>query len=305
MSLSFDELFAMRLQIQDITTDEVIIIKRLKLLLLSSGMTTVEINNYLVLFYEYFGTTITLQEIQEINVNENSFLNFLLNNQLDGLDNNNNLVQNNEQNEINHDQENESTNEQENESTADQENESIDEQENESTNEQVVMSDSDEFDEFHEEYESIEQLLNTPLDNNVNPLNLPIPPNIPLIVPQLQNHIPNILFQNSFDLLGEFLNNTSYLPPPISVGHYEPFENDIQVTLDDNDLNNLEKIKCTKKLDDRCTICLMDIEKDDTFIRLKCTHSFHSKCLTEYLKHYGYSCPVCRTEVGKSKAHIN
>ena len=80
MSLSFDELFAMRLQIQDITTDEVIIIKRLKLLLLSSGMTTVEINNYLVLFYEYFGTTITLQEIQEINVNENSFLNFLLNN---------------------------------------------------------------------------------------------------------------------------------------------------------------------------------------------------------------------------------
>ena len=303
MSISFDELFAMRLQIQDITTDEVVIIKRLKLLLLSAGMINEEINNYLVDFYKYFGTTMSLEEIQEINVNENSFLNFLLNNQLDGSSQNNNQTAPNET----------APNETEDNNNQD-DNDNQEDNDVESSDDEIENSDDElenQMNEFHEEYEDIEQLNNPSViptvSIDINPLNLPnIPNTLPnIMIPQLQNTVPNILLQNSFDILGEFMNTVTYLPAPTTPVNYEPIDDDVIVTLDDNDLDNLKIEVAGTKLDDRCTICLMDIEQDNEIINLKCKHTFHSNCLTEYLKNYGYSCPVCRTEVGKTKAHID
>ena len=94
----------------------------------------------------------------------------------------------------------------------------------------------------------------------------------------------------------------SYNNPPQD----EEIDNeDVLVTLNDDTLNNLDVEKVTNDDYDRCTICLMDIEKEEEIIKLKCNHYFHKDCITEYLKDFDYKCPVCRTEIGDTKAHIN
>ena len=71
----------------------------------------------------------------------------------------------------------------------------------------------------------------------------------------------------------------------------------------DKDLDDLKISKATGE-EDRCTICLCDIDKDEDIINLKCSHTFHDECLRQYLKEYDFKCPMCREEVGKSKAHV-
>ena len=86
----------------------------------------------------------------------------------------------------------------------------------------------------------------------------------------------------------------------------QPIDNeDILVTLNDNTLNNLPEETVTTDDYDRCTICLMDIDKGDSIIKLKCNHYFHKDCITEYLKDFDYKCPICRDEIGETKAHIS
>ena len=96
----------------------------------------------------------------------------------------------------------------------------------------------------------------------------------------------------------------SVLSTPI-LPHVEQNEQeDIVVTLDEECLNKLETKKVTTNDYNRCTICLCDIVKDEDIIQLKCSHYFHKDCLKEYLEEYDFKCPVCRYEIGKSKAHV-
>ena len=44
-----------------------------------------------------------------------------------------------------------------------------------------------------------------------------------------------------------------------------------------------------------CTICLNDVEDSNVF-KTKCNHTFHHKCMMEWLKDNN-TCPVCRTEL--------
>ena len=55
MALSYDDLFALRLALQDNFSDETYIIKELKRSLVGSGMNISEIDNYLLDFYKSFG----------------------------------------------------------------------------------------------------------------------------------------------------------------------------------------------------------------------------------------------------------
>lgn len=55
MALSYDDLFALRLALQDNFSDETYIIKELKRSLVGSGMNINEIDNYLLDFYKSFG----------------------------------------------------------------------------------------------------------------------------------------------------------------------------------------------------------------------------------------------------------
>ena len=85
----------------------------------------------------------------------------------------------------------------------------------------------------------------------------------------------------------------------------ENFE-DIKVTLEDDEVNNIKEISYIKKEDkvEQCTICLAEFKENDLINELPCCHSFHPECIKEWLKEYDYKCPVCRKECGKPKYHV-
>ena len=49
----------------------------------------------------------------------------------------------------------------------------------------------------------------------------------------------------------------------------------------------------------------MDVVQNDEYYKIDCSHYFHKACLEKWLEKYNYICPVCRKELGKSKAHID
>ena len=70
-NLSFDDLYAHRFQYQDTTTDENIIIQKLKNLLYQENSTLEnKIDDYLFQFYIAFGYPISLDEIKAINISQ-------------------------------------------------------------------------------------------------------------------------------------------------------------------------------------------------------------------------------------------
>jgi hypothetical protein len=74
---------------------------------------------------------------------------------------------------------------------------------------------------------------------------------------------------------------------------------DVKVTLSQEEFNNLEKINVTlenKELyDDKCNICLDDMDIGSSLIKLKCKHYFHCDCISKWLTEQSTKCPVCRT----------
>ncbi|KAL4429411.1 hypothetical protein ABPG74_020998 [Tetrahymena malaccensis] len=49
-----------------------------------------------------------------------------------------------------------------------------------------------------------------------------------------------------------------------------------------------------------CQICLEEIQKDEKVIKLKCTHSFHSACIRDWIK-IRVTCPSCRRSIHSNK----
>jgi SUMO ligase MMS21 Smc5/6 complex component len=84
---------------------------------------------------------------------------------------------------------------------------------------------------------------------------------------------------------------------------YQPFQ-DVLITTDDTDIKNLEINKLENNLNIDCSICISALIKDDEIIKTKCNHTFHKDCIIKYLKEYNNKCPICRTEVGKTKCHL-
>jgi hypothetical protein len=271
MTISFDELFAIRIQLQDYNIDENDIIRRLKFALINSGLSLINTNQYLVEFYSNFGIDINLEIIQQVEINNlfqfNNLFNFI---------NNSNLSNIPESDQENNDQEN---NDQENN---DQENE-IDEEENNET----LLNNLPSPPTHSPQHPSSVYNFNIPLNNLQNLENMISNDNL---LPQEFNFFTNII--------SNILNQT---PEPEQTVDNE----DILVTLNDNTLNNLPEEIVTTDDYDRCTICLMDIDKGDNIIKLKCAHYFHKDCIIEYLKDFDYKCPICRYEIGDTKAHIN
>lgn len=52
---------------------------------------------------------------------------------------------------------------------------------------------------------------------------------------------------------------------------------------------------------ERCTVCLMDFETNDTLRSLHCSHLFHTNCIDRWLV-YNKKCPVCRVDMDKAAA---
>ena len=84
-------------------------------------------------------------------------------------------------------------------------------------------------------------------------------------------------------------------------------QEDVVVALTDEEFNNLEKIKYDETNEEHkknisiCNICLEKIIHDDSCIKLKCNHYFHSNCIESWLKEHSNKCPVCREEVSKGE----
>ena len=79
--ITFDDLFAYRLYYQDISMDEYYIIKKLKIILLNDeDIDNNDINKYIFDFYEHFGFSISLEEIEQISTHaNNNYLNNYMN----------------------------------------------------------------------------------------------------------------------------------------------------------------------------------------------------------------------------------
>ena len=74
---------------------------------------------------------------------------------------------------------------------------------------------------------------------------------------------------------------------------------DVKVTINKEELNNLNKITVDNDEDKTCNICLCEYKKGEEKLILKCNHEFHYECIKKWLEEYNYKCPVCRSETTK------
>ena len=254
-SLSFDDLFALRIELSDEFLDENIIIKELKMILLRNGLSNInEVNNYLVEFYNNFGINIDLETIENVNIQITPSLNIL--NQLinqtfinANLPNNINIPTNfSISNIVNN-------------------------------NNQILENDSD--DDISDN-NSDDDISDNNSDDDISNDNVNQPPSV----------ISINQFMNSFN---ELVNTFENLQPP------QPME-DVKVTLKNE--KTIKKYKLDTDLDEKCTVCLCPLKKDDMIWELKCKHVFHQDCIKTWLKEYNYKCPICREEAGEGETDI-
>lgn len=318
--ISFDELFAHRIYYQDVSFDEFYIIRKLKQILINDGMNENETNKYLYDFYINFGHNMSLEDIESVLVssppiNQNIFTSFfnILNSQYQN---------NNEQEEEPLDEPNiiDSIN---NGSDADVEDNVLISPTNENNLDDTLdnIFDNNLDNNLDDNLSSIQDHIHIDfslnLPNNINNIN-----NNSEAMDNNQNHnlmqnLPNFTISNltnlniqpvTFEynnvinssnlfnqLIGQFMNAGN-----INNNNQE----DVNITMDKNDIDNLIILKYSDDSPTNCSICLMDVCKDDYYYKIKCNHIFHRNCLEKWLEDYNYVCPVCRTELGNSKAHL-
>lgn len=129
-----------------------------------------------------------------------------------------------------------------------------------------------------------EEINNVVINNNRNPL-------LNLFINSLND---NSQWHNIIPIMINRLNDNIEIP-----------ENDVKITLDENEYNKLERINVGEKMEENCSICMEEIEKGNEIIRLPCKHIFHEKCIKSYLLEYNYKCPLCRYDIGNHNIHIN
>ena len=88
------------------------------------------------------------------------------------------------------------------------------------------------------------------------------------------------------------------------INHINNTEDDVISTLNEEDKIKLKKYVLINNLEDKCSICLDLMEKEQEVIELPCKHTYHSNCINEYLSNYSYKCPCCKEEVGRPVHHI-
>jgi len=118
------------------------------------------------------------------------------------------------------------------------------------------------------------------------------------------NPLDNQLNNNIVQIFTNIINNMNFPQNNIPQNNI-PQNNDVIMTLNDEDYENLTVKKYNSTETNECTICMCDMEIDDEYYQLNCNHFFHRDCLDELLTNHDYKCPVCREEIGRSKANID
>lgn len=69
----------------------------------------------------------------------------------------------------------------------------------------------------------------------------------------------------------------------------------------ENEMKKIEKRLVTSDdLNERCSICLVDLELGDSVKELPCNHIFHPDCIDKWLKEYNHICPICKQTISDS-----
>lgn len=324
--ITFDELFAHRIYYQDVTFDEFYIIKKLKQILVNDGMEDSDTNKYLFDFYESFGYSMNLEDIEAVTLTQSLNGNNLLTSFFNFVNAYHNI---NSENLDNSDDEN-------NNNSESSEEDNFEENNPEENNPEENNSDNINSENINSENLGNLNHINLPINfsmidqNNLNNLNeidnnnsnldtiFNIPNNGVLyynfvgngtnlsneinnqIAVEYDNNIPNNTLNNN-NLIGQMMMNI--LNNTVNINTQNTQE-DILVTMDKKDIEMLEVVKYDKDTTSNCTICLMDVEKDNEYYKIKCNHIFHTKCIEKWLEEFNYICPVCRTELGEAKPHI-
>ena len=131
--------------------------------------------------------------------------------------------------------------------------------------------------------------------NNVNNYNIIYHGNNITPNPLLNIYNPSTITYNT-NLLMNVINNI--------LNEGNPEFTDVVTTLDDEEFSKIKSYNQDVDSDIQCSICFDNLIKDNKVSELPCCHKYHSECINTYLQEYNYICPVCRKEVGKSKAHI-
>ena len=315
MNIDFDELAAIRIAMESYFLDEFEIIKQLKYELLYRGIYLEEIDNILVEFYKKFNIEyITIDIIKEIKINQIDISNIANTNtnQLEHNENNNTNLEENEIEENDIEDNNIEENDIEDNNIEDNNIEENDIEENDINEFQNTQNLGVNYNNF---INMSNIFINYLQNNNINDiydssgfnLNLPnntnydISENISLNYNENQqtNNIVNQQPEQFLESLYGILNNT------ISTiqSNYDNME-DVKVTLDKQDIDNLSKKLLETNIDEPCSICLSSINKGEEIIELNCKHIFHYDCIIQYLRSYNYKCPICRKECGKAEYHI-
>ena len=267
----FSELFAYRIMLQDSYDNESDIIREIKNYLIEIGITISNIPQIILDFYKTFGYEISLDVVNEACSNQmvNNILSFTLTqDDFDNTDQNNEhiIFSQTFSNPINDNSNEESSNE-----ASDDEN-------------------------FQNENEiNMQQIASNILNSNNNSLNQMMAQNmfqyVNFINGSLQNHWVNnpINHGSLINVINSLVNNNG-----------QSFQN-VVVSMDDKEIDNLESVQLESNLDNNCSICMGQMEKGEFVTKLLCSHTFHTECIQPYLKQYNYKCPVCRTELGKVK----
>ena len=336
MSITHEDLFALRFALQEIYIDENEIVKKLKIRCLDSGMSEEDTNTFLVEFYGIYGITFKLEEIQNINVNINTSHNSFSNNPFTNatpLENilipgsnpsntgsnpfNSALVQFllNPNSNINNTQlVTELANiENEDDTGSEDDLDSMPELEEENYDSMPELEE--------ENYDSMPELEDVEVNDNIevnetnqnNQSNVLIPnssgsmPGIPhrtinitRNMYRMSNSVNSVRYRNVQNVLRNiFTTSLSQLNNNGSTNM-----NDVVASLADDDLSNIKSYKYVKNKDGsdlKCTICMDYCKEEEEVCKLNCNHEFHKDCIIPYLKDYNYKCPICRMEVGKAK----
>lgn len=272
MSISFDDLFALRISLQDNFQDESAIIREIKYELCMSGMPNTEINKYVVDFYKNFGIDISLDIVSQIPtpqpppIQNIPNLSHILNNPQQFLQ----IMMPN----INY--------------PNNQANNNSDSDSSENDTDSLPS-----LDDNHpvEDQQNVNPPANSQQNVNSN-YNLSLITNTGHTLNLSANNIPNTPNANTFYNIFSQLINAQ--PPNME---------DVLVTLDDDDLSKMETLIVKEDSDSKCGVCMSKYKKDEKLYLLPCKHKFHKECIEPWLKQYNYKCPICRKECGKSKIH--
>ena len=320
-NIEFDELFALRISFQDEFENENDIMCELKYELLKRGTPIENIPNILKQFYDYLDINMSIEQIIEILYStheeqiSNQFINILNNYIIHNTQESNMQEPNIQEPNIQEPNIEESNTQEPNIEESNIQEPNIQENYEQETYEQETYEQESNTQESNTQ-ENYEQENYEQENNIINFFNNPINGNIQFTFysSNSTNSIntirtiqytfnPNSIFQPN---LRNIINSNPLFSSQGIFNSlvFEPIMEDVVSTLDDSEKDKLKVYKLIEKKEEKCTICMSEINVDEQVCDLPCAHTFHDECIQPWLNHYNYKCPVCRKEVGKPKHNI-